>query len=430
MLKEKILKNNIVVGIFGLGYIGLPRSIHFANTKIKVIGFDIDKKKIDYLHRGVSYLSSVKSQQIKKALKNNFEATTEMSRVSELDVLVLCLPTPLKGDNLPDLSFIKNTLLSIKKYLKKNQMICLESTTYPGTTEEIILPFLKKIGFNVGKNFFLVYSPERDDPGRIINNSKIPRIYCGLTKQCSKLGKLFYKKIFNKMVLVSDLKTAEMTKLYENIYRSVNIGMVNEMKKICDKMGLKIFDVINAAKSKPYGFKAFYPGPGLGGHCIPIDPFYLSWKAKKYNINTQFIELAGKINRSMPDWIIGKIFKILKSKNKNTKNLKILILGIAYKKNINDCRESPAFEIIKKLNDKKVKVKYNDPYIAKIPKLRNYNFKMKSIQLSKEILKSFDLSIIVTDHDSYDYEMIRKNSSLVIDTRNSYSKKYPNVYLA
>ena len=352
-----------------------------------------------------------------------------MTRVSELDVIVLCLPTPLKGNNIPDLSFIKNTMLSINKYLKKNQMICLESTTYPGTTEEIILPFLKEKGFKIGKDFFLVYSPERDDPGRVINNSKIPRVYCGLTKKCSELGKLFYQNIFDKMILVSDIKTAEMTKLYENIYRSVNIGMVNEMKKICDKMGLKIFDVINAAKSKPYGFSPFYPGPGLGGHCIPIDPFYLSWKAKKYNINTHFIELAGKINQSMPDWIIKKTLKILKHK-KNKRSFRILVLGVAYKKNINDCRESPAFEIIKKLKSKKVTVKYHDPYINKIPKLRNYNFKMESIKLDKKILQSFDAAIIVTDHDNYNYEMIRKNSSVVIDTRNSYKKKYKNIYLA
>ena len=231
------------------------------------------------------------------------------------------------------------------------------------------------------------------------------------------------------MILVSDIKTAEMTKLYENIYRSVNIGMVNEMKKICDKMNLKIFDVINAAKSKPYGFSPFYPGPGLGGHCIPIDPFYLSWKAKKYNINTHFIELAGKINQSMPDWIIKKTFKILKHK-KNKRSFRILVLGVAYKKNINDCRESPAFEIIKKLKSKKVTVKYHDPYINKIPKLRNYNFKMESIKLDKKILQSFDAAIIVTDHDNYNYEMIRKNSSVVIDTRNSYKKKYKNIYLA
>ena len=428
MLKEKLIENKVVVGIFGLGYIGLPRSIHFANAKIKVIGFDIDKKKIDYLNKGQSYLSSVKATQVKKALKNKFEATLDMSRVSELDIIVLCLPTPLKGKNIPDLSFIKNTLISIKKYLKKNQMICFESTTYPGTTEDIILPFLKKKKFKIGKDFFLVYSPERDDPGRIIDNSKIPRIYCGITKKCSELGKLFYQNIFDKMILVSDIKTAEMTKLYENIYRSINIGMANEMKKICDKMGLKIFDVISAAKSKPYGFNAFYPGPGLGGHCIPIDPFYLSWKAKKHNINTHFIELAGKINRSMPEWIIKKTLKILRFKKKH--KLKILVLGVAYKKNINDCRESPAFEIIKRLKNKKVIVEYNDPYINKIPKLRNYNFNMKSIRLNKKNLQSFDATIIVTDHDSYNYEMIRKNSLVLIDTRNTYKKEYDNVHLA
>ena len=428
MLKEKLIKNKAIVGIFGLGYIGLPRSIHFANAKIKVIGFDIDKKKIDYLNKGKSYLSSVKATQVKKALKNKFEATLDMSRVSELDIIVLCLPTPLKGKNIPDLSFIKNTLISIKKYLKKNQMICFESTTYPGTTEDIILPFLKKKKFKIGKDFFLVYSPERDDPGRIIDNSKIPRIYCGITKKCSELGKLFYQNIFDKMILVSDIKTAEMTKLYENIYRSINIGMANEMKKICDKMGLKIFDVISAAKSKPYGFNAFHPGPGLGGHCIPIDPFYLSWKAKKHNINTHFIELAGKINRSMPEWIIKKTLKILRFKKKH--KLKILVLGVAYKKNINDCRESPAFEIIKRLKNKKVIVEYNDPYINKIPKLRNYNFNMKSIRLNKKNLQSFDATIIVTDHDSYNYEMIRKNSLVLIDTRNTYKKEYDNVHLA
>lgn len=429
MLKEKLENKKAVVGVFGLGYIGLPRSIHFANSKTKVIGFDIDKKKIESLKKGRSYLSSVKNSQLRKALMNKFEATNKMSRVSELDVLILCLPTPLKGNNLPDLSYIKNTLLNIQKYLKAHQMICLESTTYPGTTEEIILPILIKKKFKLGENFYLVYSPERDDPGRNIKNYTIPRIYCGYTKNCSLLGNLLYKKIYNKMILVSDIKTAEMTKLFENIYRSINIGMVNEMKKICDKMGLKIFDIIDAAKSKPYGFNAFYPGPGLGGHCIPIDPFYLSWKARQFNIKTRFIELAGKINHSMPSWIIKKTLKILKFKTIN-KKLKILILGIAYKKNINDCRESPAFEIIKKLRDKRIKVEYNDPYINEIPKLRNYDLKMKSVKLNKDKLKTYDAIIIVTNHDSYDYEMIRENSSILIDTRNVYKKYYSNVFIA
>lgn len=430
MLENKIKRNNFKVGVFGLGYIGLPRSIHFAKANINVLGFDIDKSKIKKIRNKKSYLSSVKSRQLKSIVGKKFNVTSDMSRVNEVDVIVLCLPTPLKSNNIPDLSFIINTMNKIKKYLKNHQMICLESTTYPGTTEEIILPILKKKGFELGKNFYLLYSPERDDPGRKIINSSIPRVYCGLTHRCTSLGNIFYSKIFDKMILVSSIKTAEMTKLYENIYRSVNIGMVNEMKKICDKMGLKIFDVINAAKTKPYGFNVFYPGPGLGGHCIPIDPFYLSWKAKKFNIETKFIELAGRINRSMPDWIIKKTLKIIKMKRKKLKNIRILILGLAYKKNINDCRESPAFEIIQKLKNKKINVQYNDPFIDEIPKLRNYRFKMKSKKLTKKLIQSFDAIIIVTDHDQYNYEMIRKNNSIIIDTRNCYQKKYENIYLA
>jgi len=428
MLKKKVLNKKAIIGIFGLGYIGLPRSIQFAKKGFQVIGFDIDKKKIELIKKGKSYISTVRSSEIKEVLKLGFNVTDEFSKTSLLDVIIFCLPTPLKRNNIPDLSYITNTFNNISPYLKKNQAMCLESTTYPGTSEEVLEPRLKKKGYILGKNYFLIYSPERDDPGRKnMNNSLVPRIYGTKTLQCKEIGQALYNSIFKKLVYMKNIKSAEMTKLYENIFRSINIGLVNEMKKICHKMNLNIFDIIEAAGTKPYGFYKFYPGPGLGGHCIPIDPFYLSWKAKQFNINTDFIKLAGYINKSMPKWIVNKLVNHYKNNKKRIKDKKILILGVAYKKNINDTRESPAFEIIKQLISKKAKVCYCDPYVKEISGLRNYNFKMKSVKIDYKHLKNFDAIIIVTDHDRFNYDAIRKNSKIIIDTRGVYKKEYTNI---
>ena len=320
-LYNLINKKKATIGIFGLGYIGLPRTIQFLNAGYRVIGFDKDNNKIKKLKKGISYLSNVNLKSIKNKYKKNFFCTTDLKYVAKIDVIIFCLPTPLTKQFKPDLSFIKNTLENILFHLRKNQALCLESTTYPGTTEEIIYPVLRK-KFDIGKNFYLIYSPERDDPGNNIKNFYVPRLISGKTKKCLVIGKSIYSKIFQTLISTTDMQTAEITKLFENVFRSINIGLVNEMKKICYKMNMNIHEIINAASTKPYGYFKFLPGPGLGGHCIPIDPFYLSWRAKKYNLNAEFISLAGKINRSMPAWVISRISDFFRKKGKTLKKKK------------------------------------------------------------------------------------------------------------
>ena len=431
MLISKIRKKKFIVGVIGLGYVGLPRSIQFCNKKIKVIGFDNDKDKINQLNKGKSYLTNVASKDIARNIrKKYFVPSYNFSEINKVDVIIICLPTPLKTNLTPELKYIKKTIKLIKKYLKKQQIICLESTSYPGTThEEIVTKIEKK--FSLGKNFFVGYSPERNDPGlKSIKISNITKLVSGYSKKCSVITNLLYKIIFTKTFLMESMRQTEMTKLYENIYRAVNISFVNEMKKVCLGMKLDINEIITAAKTKPFGFHAFYPGPGLGGHCIPIDPFYLTWKAKKFKINTEFINLAGKINRSLPNWTVNQLKKNLREarKIKSIKNKKFLILGIAYKKNINDCRESPAFEIIKILEKNKSFVDYSDPYIKQIPKLRKYKFKKKGIKLSPKVIRKYDAVILVTDHDKFNYKLLEKESKLIIDTRHIFNKKNKNVF--
>ncbi len=430
MFLKKIQKKNLKIGIIGLGYVGLPRAIQFCSKNFKVFGFDTDQKKIDILRKGKSYIINVKDHLIKKSIKKKtFIPTTDFSNISILDVIIICVPTPLDSRLNPNLRFIKDTVNKIKKNLKKNQLICLESTSYPGTTEETIVSKLPR-KLRIGENFFVGYSPERNDPAlKDININKIPKLVSGFSKKCLRLTDSVYKIAFKETVIMESIKLAEMTKLYENIYRAINIGFVNEMKKVCGKMNLDISSIIRAAKTKPFGFKAFYPGPGLGGHCIPIDPFYLTWKAKQFNIKTEFINLAGKVNRSIPGWVVEQLKKNLKEKNNISKISKrnFLILGIAYKKNINDCRESPAFEIMKIIEKNKANVDYSDPFIPSIPKLRNYNFNKQSIKLNKYNLKKYDAVILVTDHDKFNYKMILKNSKLIIDTRHVFDSKNKKV---
>ena len=381
-LINKIKNKTATVGIIGLGYVGLPLAIKFAEAGYNVIGLDNDESKVRSLNSGKSYINHIKDNKIRKILKKYFFASYDFSEVSNLDAIILCLPTPLNKKKEPDLSYITNTLNSIYKYFKKGQLLSLESTSYPGTTEEVILPYLEKNGFRVGVDFFLIYSPEREDPGnKKFQIENIPKIVSGYSNKCVNVGCYFYQQIVNATVPVDSIKTAELAKLFENIYRSVNIGLANEMKIIADKMGIDIINVINAAATKPFGFKPFYPGPGIGGHCIPIDPFYLSWKAKRYNVDAKFIELAGKINSSIPSWVVGKINNSLKKKKKLISKLKILIVGIAYKENIDDLRESIAHN--HQLLQKRSKVDYFDPYINKIPITRKYKFNMKSIKLNK-----------------------------------------------
>lgn len=409
------------VGIIGLGYVGLPRALQFCKKGFTVCGIDTDEKKINQLKVGKSYLTNVDEGEIKKFIKKKlFQPSIKFSDLINVENIIICLPTPLTKNFNPDLSFIKNTFLKLKKIIREDQMICLESTSYPGTTYDIFVKYLKKRYF-LGKNFYISFSPERNDPGLKINIDTIPKIVSGYSKNCLKKSYNLYRLIFNKVIKVDSLEIAEMTKIYENVFRAVNIGFVNEMKKICNAMNIDTYKVINAAKTKPFGFMPFYPGPGLGGHCIPIDPFYLSWKANKLGLETNFIKISGKINRSMPLWIIKKIyFHMFRKKNKiNFKGNKFLILGIAYKKNINDSRESPALEIIDYLIKFNAKVNFFDPFFNKMPKTRNFDFRnIKKVNLTKNNIKKFDATIIVTDHDKIDYKEILKYSKLIFDTRN------------
>jgi len=412
--------------VIGLGYVGLPLAVRFSQEGFQVIGFDLDKEKTGLINEGKSYINHINEDDIAAAVKNYFIATTDFSKVANIDTLIICVPTPLYETNVPDLSFIQSTLKNIKPYLKENQLLVLESTTYPGTTEEVLVPFIDSVNnkkFTLGSNFFIGYSPEREDPGNTKFSTKtIPKIVSGVTEKCLELTKCLYDQIVDKTVPVSTPKVAEMTKILENIHRAVNIGLVNELKIIADKMGIDIYEVIEAAATKPFGFTSFYPGPGLGGHCIPIDPFYLSWRAKQFGIDTKFIELAGEINSNMPQYVVEKVISALSTINQTIKDSRILILGLAYKKNIDDSRESPSLKIIDLLRHLDANIEYSDPFFAQAPKTRKYSFDLKNTELNKNNLKSFDLVILVTDHDEFDYDLILKESKLIVDTRNKFKK--------
>ncbi len=417
-LKKKIKSNKIIVGIIGLGYVGLPLAYSFVNKNIKVYGFDNDPHKIKKISQGKSYINYFSDIQIKKMTKKNFKCFLNFEKIPKVDFIILCLPTPINKNKSPDLSYIIKTLSKLKKYLRPNQTLSLESTTYPGTCREIILPYLKK--FDLGKNFFLVYSPEREDPGnKKYSILKIPKVIGGYTKKCLEIGASFYSLLKIKMIKVSSLEAAELTKLLENIYRSINIGMVNEMKLLCNKMKINIFEIVNAAKTKPFGYHAFYPGPGYGGHCIPIDPFLLSWKAKQFNMKTKFIELSGRINESMPAIIVSKIVALHKKKIKKTP--KILIIGAAYKKNVDDIRESPALKIMNILSKKKINYDYLDPYVKEIKNTRQINRIKRSITVKYDLISKYTMSVIVTDHDNLNYSKILKYSNLLLDSRGRYA---------
>ncbi len=423
---EKLIKKyqnkQLVISIIGMGYVGLPLSILYAKNNIRTIGIDIDEKKIDSLLKGKSYINHIKNKSIKELIDNKkFFPTVDFKEVGKSDVIILCLPTPLNKFREPNLSYINKTLENIKKFLKKGQLISLESTSYPGTTEDIFIPLIKEKGFEIGQDFFVIYSPEREDPGNTVYPSeKIPKVVGGLSKNCLNLGINLYKLVIKEVIPVSSTKVAEMTKLLENIHRCINISLVNELKPLCLEMDIDIYEVINAAKTKPFGFTPYYPGPGLGGHCIPIDPFYLTWKAKEYKMSTKFIELAGEVNSEMPHFVLKRIGEALNTKSKSLKNSKILILGISYKKNVDDIRESPALELIKLLTKQEAIVYYSDPYFSEFPTSRNLLFKSKSISINKKNLNKFDLTLLVTNHDSFDYELIEKESNLIVDTRGVY----------
>ena len=424
MKKELIARIKLrkaTIGIIGLGYVGLPLVIRFGEEGFKVIGFDLDQKKISKLNRGLSYIKHVSAVKIKKLVAaKRFSATSNYSLLRKADCILICVPTPLNENREPDMSYIEKSSCALAQNLRKGQLVSLESTTYPGTTREVLLPKFAKNGLRVGKDFFLVYSPEREDPGNPKHHTKvIPKVVGGITKNCTQIGKLMYDQVVTRTVTVSSTEEAEFTKLFENIFRSVNIALVNELKMLTDRMGINIWQIIEASATKPFGFMPFYPGPGLGGHCIPIDPFYLSWKAKEYGFHTKFIELAGDINTNIPDYVVTKTIDALNKQKRCVKDSRVMILGVAYKKDVDDIRESPALEIMKLLREKGAKIFYNDPYIAQIKKTRKYSYNLRTIALVKKNLNKMDAVIIVTDHSCYDYQRIVNNARLVIDTRNA-----------
>ena len=416
-LKEK----QAVIGIIGLGYVGLPLMLRYTEVGYKVIGFDIDQNKVDSLLKGQSYIEHIPHQAILSAVVKGFEATTDFSRATEVDALIICVPTPLNKYREPDLSFILNTTDALVPYLRPGQIFSLESTTYPGTTKEELLPRIESGGLKVGNDIYLVYSPEREDPGNPnFSTRTIPKVCGGHTPACLEAGLLLYGQVIDKVVPVSSTQTAELTKLLENIHRAVNIGLVNEMKIVADKMGIDIHEVIRAAATKPFGFVPYYPGPGLGGHCIPIDPFYLTWKAREYGVHTRFIELAGEVNSSMPDYVVAKVASALNLAKKAINGSKILVLGIAYKKNVDDMRESPSVILMDKLRDLGAEIAYSDPHIPVFPVIRKYSFKLTSVQLTPENLSAFDCVLLATDHDKFDYGLIKENAKLIVDSRGRY----------
>lgn len=420
-----------VVGVLGMGYVGQPLALRYAELGYKVIGFDIDAEKVADLNAGRSHIEHISDADIRRANAAGLECTTDFSRAAEADALILCVPTPLNKYREPDLSYVINTTESIVPYLRAGQVVSLESTTYPGTTEEELLPRVTAGGLTVGQDIFLIYSPEREDPGNAhFTTHTIPKVVGGHTPVCLEVGKALYRKAIDQIVPVSSTKVAELTKLLENIHRAVNIGLVNEMKIVADRMGIDIFEVIDAAATKPFGFTAYYPGPGLGGHCIPIDPFYLTWKAREYGLHTRFIELSGEVNRAMPEYVVGKVTKALNDRFKALNGSRLLVLGIAYKKNVDDMRESPAVEVMELLRAAGAEVAYSDPHVPVFPKMREHHFDLASIALTPQAVASYDAVVLTTDHAKFDYEMVRTHAQVIIDSRGVYRTAADNIVKA
>ena len=416
-----MLEKAPLVGIVGLGYVGLPLAREFCKGGAKVIGFDVNEKNVKHINSGKSPLKHIPHAQVKEMVKDgSFIATTNMRDMKKPDAILICVPTPLTESREPDMSYVEITCETISKNMRKGQLIVLESTTYPGTTKELMLPILEKSGLKAGKDFHLAYSPEREDPGnKSFQTSTIPKVVGGYDKESLKVALKIYKYAIDELVPVDSCEVAEAAKILENTYRCVNIAMVNELKKLFDRMDIDVWEVVRAASTKPFGFQAFYPGPGLGGHCIPIDPFYLTWKARQYGMPTKFIELAGEINTDMPHYVIEKTMEALNTKKKSLNGSKVMVLGLAYKKDIDDVRESPSLELVELLLEKGAKVDYNDPYIPATHKMRKYDLKMKSKPITAAALKKYDCVLIATDHSDYDYKFIVQNSKLVVDTRNA-----------
>jgi UDP-N-acetyl-D-glucosamine dehydrogenase len=430
-LMSQLNNKDATIAVIGLGYVGLPLALRFSEVGYKVIGVDIDDEKVDKLNDGKSYIKHISHHKITKAKSSGLKVTSDFSTISETDAVILCLPTPLSKQREPDLSFVLGTIDAILPYIRQGQVISLESTTYPGTTDEEIKPRIESRGLTVGHDIFLVYSPEREDPGNITYMTQnIPKVCGGITADCLAIGLALYEKITNKVIPVSSTRAAEMTKLLENIHRAVNIGLVNEIKILADKMNIDIHEIINAAATKPFGFVPYYPGPGIGGHCIPVDPFYLTWKAREYGVHTRFIELAGEINNYMPQWVVHKLVDALNHHGKPINKSKILILGIAYKKNVDDVRESPAIHLMEILSKKGALVEYSDPYLPVFPKMREHHFNLKSIALTEQTLAEYDAIVLATAHDLFDFDFIKNHANLIIDTRGVYHLRDPKIIKA
>lgn len=431
-LIRKFADRTAVIGIVGLGYVGLPLMLRYTDAGFRVLGFDIDTFKTGRLNAGESYIEHIPSEKIAAARRKGFEATTDFSRIAEADAVILCVPTPLNKYREPDISFVTGTTDAVKPYLRAGQVLSLESTTYPGTTEEELLPRVEASGLKAGRDIFLVYSPEREDPGNPnFETRTIPKVVGGHTPACLEVGIALYSPAIDRVVPVSSTKAAELTKLLENIHRAVNIGLVNEMKIVADKMGIDIHEVIDAAATKPFGFVPYYPGPGLGGHCIPIDPFYLTWKAREYGVNTRFIELAGEVNSHMPDYVIGKTVLALNGNGRSVKGSKVLILGISYKKNVDDMRESPSVEVMDRLHKLGADIAYSDPHVAVFPHIPGHHcFNLSSTPITAETLADFDCVVLTTDHDKFDYPLIAEHAKLIVDTRGRFRDGSPKVVKA
>ena len=420
-LLKKIEDKQAKIGVIGLGYVGLPLLIEFIEQGFQSVGFDIDESKVKSLKAGETYIKHIHQDRIQSMLETGlFDATTDFSLLSDIDCIVVAVPTPLDKHQQPDLSYILNTSESVAKYLRKDQLVVLESSTWPGTTDEAMRPVLEKSGLQCAKDFYLAFSPEREDPNNPnFTTRTIPKVVGADDAYGLKCAKALYDAVIVQTVPVSSSRAAEATKLLENIFRSVNIALVNEMKIILDRMGIDVWEVIYAATTKPFGYMPFYPGPGLGGHCIPIDPFYLTWKAREFDIPTRFIELAGEINTNMPYWVVQKIMEALNMHEKSIKGSRILILGAAYKKDIDDMRESPTLKLIEILESRGAEVDYNDPHIPVMPKVRKYAFDMNSVELTSENLKQYDAVVVSTAHSAYDYDFIVEHARLIVDTRNA-----------
>jgi UDP-N-acetyl-D-glucosamine dehydrogenase len=427
----KFADKSAVIGIVGLGYVGLPLALRYSEQGYRVLGFDISIRKIDDINRGVSDIEHIASSRVASARANGLEATADFARAGEVDALILCVPTPLTKHREPDLSFVIDTIEALVPHMRAGQVVSLESTTYPGTTDEEIAPRIEKRGLTIGQDAFLVYSPEREDPGNPdFETQTIPKIVGGMTPECLEVGLALYGHVIDRLVPVSSTRTAELTKLLENIHRAVNIGLVNEMKIVADKLDIDIHEVIRAAATKPFGFVAYQPGPGLGGHCIPIDPFYLTWKAREFGVHTRFIELAGEVNSAMPDYVIAKLTGALNDRHKPVRGSRVLVLGIAYKRNVDDMRESPSVILMEKLRDLGATVDYSDPHIPVFPQTRHHHFDLSSVAIAAETLASYDCVLIATDHDRFDYAMIEAHAPLIVDTRGRYARPTPHIVKA